>query len=263
MKLISSPIKYFIYLAIFITIFSFSSFAKGNMEISGHFGMKFGSTLNLDEIVTEAQDWDIDQKNRAFHFGEDLIYRIMMENGSLGIGVRYRFAFTGERDFEGNGSGQRGESDENDKYQFSHHRVALLANYRFHFDHFFVGPVLGLDIWKYLKYTDMNEDNGTTTYELTSNQLLWNQISGQLGLELGYKITHNLLVKLEVGYDLSGFSDLKCKINGAECDGDVLENRSTDEEDANKSKTLKLNGFYAALGVGLFFGQAHTSHDDD
>ena len=251
-------IKQFVYFIIFLVSLSFSSFAQGNMEISGHFGMKFGSTLNLDEIVREAQDWDVDQKNRAFHFGEDLIYRIMMENVSLGIGVRYQFAFTGQRDFEGTGTDQRGENDEDDKYEFNHHRVALLVSYRFYFDHFFVGPVIGLDIWKYLRYTDINEDNsGTTVYELTSNQLLWNQISGQLGLELGYRVTHNLLVKLEAGYDLSGFSDLKCKMNGGECGNDVLENRSTDEEDANKSKTLKLNGFYAALGVGLFFGQSH------
>ena len=74
------------------------------------------------------------------------------------------------------------------------------------------------------------------TYELTSNQVLWNQISGQLGLELGYKITHNLIVKLEAGYDLSGFSDLKCKMNSQECGSDVLENRSTDEESGNESK---------------------------
>ena len=81
-------------------------------------------------------------------------------------------------------------------------------------------------------------------------------------MELGYKITHNLLVKLEAGYDLSGFSDLKCKMNGEECGSDVLENKSTDEEEGSKSKTLKLSGFYATLGVGIFFGQAHESHED-
>ena len=178
-----------------------------------------------------------------------------MENSSLGIGVRYRFAFTGQRDFEGTGDNQRGQGDEDDKYHFNHHRIALLANYRFNFDHFFIGPVLSIDIWKHLKYTDTNQDTGTTTYELTSSQLLWNQISGQLALELGYRVTHNILLKLEAGYDLSGFSDLKCKMNGEECGEDVLENRSTDEEDASKSKTLKLNGFYATLGIGLFFGQ--------
>ena len=250
-------IKNVVYLLIFFTIFSFSGFARGNVEISGHFGMKFGSTLNLDEIVRESQNWDVDQKNRTFHFGEDLIYRLMMENASLGIGVRYRLAFTGQRDFDGTSSNsQRGENDEDDKYQFNHHRIALLANYRFHFDHFFVGPMLGIDIWKYLKYTDTDEDNGSiTTYELKSSQFLWDQISGQLGLELGYQITHNLLVKLEVGYDLSGFSDLECKRNSQVCGDDVLENRSTDEEDTNQSKTLKLSGFYATLGIGLFFGE--------
>ena len=137
-----NAIKHSIYLAIFVIILSFTSLAWGNMEISGHFGMKFGGTLNLDEVVSETQNWDVDQKNRTFHLGEDLLYRLMMgDTGSLGIGVRYRVAFTGQRDFEGTGSDQRGENDEDDKYSFTHHRVALLANYRFHFDHFFVGPV--------------------------------------------------------------------------------------------------------------------------
>ena len=249
-----NQIKKIVYLVVFLVNLSFTSLAWSNMELSAHFGMKFGGTLNLDEVVTESQSWDVDQKNRTFHLGEDLLYRLVMNNVSLGIGVRYRFAFTGQRDFEGNGNGERGEDDEDDKYSFTHHRMALLVNYRFHFDHFFVGPILGLDIWKYLRYTDTSEDNGGTAYELTSNQALWNQISGQLGLELGYKITHNLIVKLEAGYDLSGFSDLKCKMNSQDCGSDVLENRSTDEEDGSKSKTLKLNGFYATLGIGLFFG---------
>ena len=255
----SNLIKKSIYLAFFCTIFSFASLAQGDMEISGHFGMKFGSTINLDEIVRESQNWDVNQKNRTFHLGEDLIYRLVMENASLGIGVRYRFAFTGERDFEGTDSNtQRGENDTDDKYQFNHHRVALLANYRFHFDHFFIGPVLGIDIWKYLKYTDTDENGGSTTaHELSSSQFLWDQISGQLGVELGYKITRNILVKLEAGYDLSGFSSLECKMNSSQCDDNVLENRSSDENDANQSKTLKLSGFYATLGIGLVFGETH------
>ena len=77
-----------------------------------------------------------------------------------------------------------------------------------------------------------------------------------MGLEVGYKITENLLVKLEGGYDLSGFSDLKCKTGDGsleDCDDDVLEFKGPGD-DADKTKTLKLNGFYATVGIGWFFG---------
>ena len=245
-----------IYLAIFFASFSFSSFALSSVEVSGHFGMKFGSQLNLEEVVQDTEDWGVNQKNRPWHFGADVLYRQAMTSNSLGIGVRYRLAFTGQRDFEGTGDNSRGEEDEDDKYKFTHHRMALLVNYRFHVSQFFVGPVLGIDVWKLLKYTDTNEDNSDiTTYELSSNQFLWNQLSGQLGLEVGYKITNNFLVKLEGGYDLSRFSGLKCKTGEdlGDCDEDVLEPKGSGD-DADKTKTLKLDGFYATMGIGWFFG---------
>ena len=248
-----NKIRKFIYLAIFLIGFGVSTFAQGNTEISGHFGMKFGSKLNLDEVVQDDVNWGVNQKNRPWHFGADILYRQMMDSGSVGIGVRYRFAFIGERDFEGEGTGVRGAENDDDKYKFTHHRFALLLNYRFYMNHFFLGPVVGIDVWKYLKYTDTNDD---TINELRSHQFLWNQISGQLGLEVGYNVTENLLVKLEGGYDLSGFSNLKCKTGDGDledCDEDVLEPKDTGE-DADKTKTLKLNGFYATVGIGWFFG---------
>ena len=57
-----NQIKQIVYLAVFLVSLNFTSLAWGNMEISGHFGMKFGSTINLDEVVTEGQSWDVDQK---------------------------------------------------------------------------------------------------------------------------------------------------------------------------------------------------------
>lgn len=241
------------FLAIIFIGFGFSTFAQGNTEISGHFGMKLGSKLNLNEVVQDEEDWGVDQKNRPWHFGADVLYRQTTNSSSFGIGVRYRFAFTGQKDFEGIKVGTRDENNDDDKYELTHHRIGLLVNYRFGIDHFFIGPVVGIDVWKYLKYTDTSGDE---INELRSHQFLWNQISGQLGLEVGYKITKNLLVKLEGGYDLSGFSDLKCKTGDGDledCDDDVLEPKGTGE-DADQTKTLKLSGFYATLGIGLFFG---------
>ncbi len=259
-----NQMKKFMYLAVFLVSLSFTNFAQGNAEISAHFGMKFGSKLNLQEITTEIQDntLGIDQKNMPFHFGLDAIYRHMMnDTGSFGVGLRYRFALTGERDFDATSSEDTGgiREDENDKYKFTHNRVALLVNYRFHMGQFFVGPVLGLDIWKHLKFsvTNLGVVGNGNSYELTSSQFLWNQITGQAGLELGYKVTDNLLAKLEIGYDLSSFSDLKCKAatgNGAltECPGGT--SHPLEMEGDESRNAFKLSGFYATLGIGWFFG---------
>ena len=256
-----NQMKKFIYLMVFLVSLSFTSFAQGNAEISGHFGMKFGSKLNYHELTNEA-DNSVDQTNMPFHFGLDATYRHMMnETGSFGVGLRYRLALTGERDYDYTPS--NGTQNENDKYKFTHHRVALLLNYRFHMDQFFVGPVLGVDVWKQLAFSVINV--GGASYKFTSSQFLWNQITGQFGLELGYKVTENLLVKLEAGYDLSSFGfkgDDSCK--SAVGDADPT-NNCTDNPIERKSglaagdgfeseHKLRLNGFYATLGIGWFFG---------
>ena len=250
----SGYIKKFIYISVFLVGFGLSSFASANAELSAHFGMKFGSKLNLNEVVT-GDSW-VDQNNRPFHLGADALYRQMMDGSSFGLGVRYRFAFTGEKDFEGT-------ANTDDKYKFTHHRVALLLNYRFDMDQFFVGAVLGVDVWKSLMFSYMTTRTGTRdrtqddeTY-VKSNQFLWNQITGQLGLELGYKVTPNFLVKLEAGYDLSSFGDLKCKRGSDEseeaCGNSNFLVKEGTGEDAETRK-LKLNAFYATLGIGWFFG---------
>ena len=251
-----NQMKKFIYLIVFLVSLSFSNFAQGQgAEVSGHFGMKFGSELNLTKIINAAHinDWS-DQKNMPFHLGLDTVYRHMMnEAGSFGVGLRYRFAFTGEKDFDHG-------TNANDKYNFTHHRVALLLNYRFHMDQFFVGPVLGLDVWKYLKFSYNGGTAGTDrSFDFTSNQFLWNRLSGQAGLELGYKATDNLFVKLEAGYDLSQFSNLECKTtlgsaSSAECSTTTIAPNPLRDADDADYEPLKLNGFYATLGIGWFFG---------
>ena len=255
-----NQMKNFIYLAVFLVSLGFSNLAWGNAEISAHFGMKFGSKLNLSEVTTINSL--ADQANMPFHFGADALYRHMMmgDTGSFGVGVRYRFAFNGEKDVkDASGNDTPGDSD---KYKFNHHRIALLLNYRFHMDQFFVGPVLGLDIWKSLKFSYINTRSGSGTSQedetyIKSNQFLWDQITGQLGLELGYKATDNLLVKLEAGYDLSSFGDLKCNsprdTDEAACKERFLVKEEGTDEDA-KTKKLKLNAFYVTLGIGWFFG---------
>ena len=254
-----NQMKKFIYLAVFLVSLSFTSFAQGNAEVSAHFGMKFGSKLNLEEVT--AVNSLADQTNMPFHFGADVLYRHMMnDTGSFGVGLRYRFALTGEKDIK-DASGNDTPS-EGDKYKFTHHRLALLLNYRFHIDQFFVGPVIGVDIWKSLNFSYINTRTGGAggsqedeTY-IKSNQFLWNQITGQAGLEFGYNVTDNFLVKLEAGYDLSSFGDLKCNSPAddteAACKERFLVKKGTGE-DAETEK-FKLSGFYATLGIGWFFG---------
>ena len=248
-----NQMKNFIYLAVFLVSLGFSNLAWGNAEISAHFGLKLGTTLNLGEITLDENNF-VDQKSTPFQLGADALYRHMMgDTGSFGVGIRYRFALTGEKDYGATTIGT-------DKYKLNHHRIALLANYRFHFNQFFVGPVLGIDVWKSLAFYGIDvPGSGDGEHKFSSNQFLWNQISGQLGLELGYKVTDNLLVKLEGGYDLSSFSDLECRFKGRSSETDAvctpnplrIERGGSDSIETEK---FKLNAFYATLGIGWFFG---------
>ena len=242
----------FIYVAVFLAGFGLSSFASANAELSGHFGMKFGSKLNLSDIKGD-NNW-ADQDNRPFHFGADALYRQMMDGSSFGLGVRYRFAFTGEKDYEFVTT-----TNNNDKYKFTHHRAALLLNYRFDMDQFFVGLVAGVDVWKSLNLTLNFGSGDQSEYTIKSSQFLWQSIGGQLGLELGYKLTPNFLVKLEGGYDLSSFRVEDCRFrSGARETEPVACQEGTiateGEGDDAEYKVLKLNGIYATLGIGWFFG---------
>ncbi len=233
-----------------------------NTEVSTHLGMKFGSRLNLREITRSYQNESLgrNQTNRSFHLGLDVIYKnvikdIIVNNTSLALGLRYRLTFTGERDFDGTGAANIG-NNQSDKYKFTHNRVALLANYRFHIDQFFVGPVLGLDIWKRLKFSAINL-YGSSSYELTSNQFLWNQITGQLGVEGGYKINEKLFAKLEIGYDLSRFSNLKCKMSiggNSTLTNCIGPSNPLEMEDAKSANTFRFDALYVTLGIGWFFG---------
>ena len=249
-------IKSLMYVAVFLGSFSLADTALGNAELSAHFGMNFGQELKLREI-TKGEDILPNQKNRPFHLGADVLYRQMMDAASLGLGVRYRLAFTGAKDpLDANGNDT---PTADDKYKITHHRVALLLNYRFHLDQFFVGAVVGLDIWKSLNVSwegGASSNNNTTTFK--SRHFLWQSIGGQAGLELGYKINQNLLAKVEAGYDLLSFGDLKCQRSiqnnetEEQCVDRVIEKESADAD--AKTKKFKLNGLYVTLGVGWFFG---------
>ena len=212
------------------TILIGSHVAYGNIEFSGHFGKKFGGEI---EFSVGNETLKTGLKNQPWHLGVDTFYRFSMETASLGFGLRYRFDFQGEKELT--------VGSLTSKYKFTTHRIAFLANYRFHIDQFFVGAVIGLDIWKYLKLTIKNSQSSG---EGKGGEFLWNQLSGQLGLEFGFMPTSNFLLKLEAGYDLFSFTD-----KNMEYTGDDAPTTNT-----SRGGIIKINGFYITLGIGLLLG---------
>ncbi len=206
-----------------------SSFAYGSGEISAHFGKKF-------------------QTDGAWHFGADALYRISInENSSFGIGPRYRFYSK-----SASGSASVGDASISTSGKRNKHRVALLANYRFEMDALFLGPILGLDIWKH--YSDNRNlsalrtgENANVNLDISSSEFLWNNFTAQIGVEVGYKITPNFLMKLEGGYDLLSFKKCSLSGSGSSTEDDTLD--ASGEFDCNS----KFNGVYATIGVGYHF----------
>ena len=217
----------FIFLVVFLGI---PHFAYGHVEFSGHFGKKF-------------------QEGGAWHFGVDALYRISIgETSSFGIGPRYRFFFKSKTN-----SGSSQSISLRDTIMFGQalhkrkkHRVTLLVNYRFEMmESLFVGAVAGIDVWKYLS-TDgrlniSSTDTVQTTNGVTSREFLWDNFTAQIGIEVGYKVTPNFLIKLESGYDLLSF---KKKCFAKRIGSNVKQEIKCD---------IKFNGVYATVGLGYHF----------
>ena len=215
-------------LTAFLGFLGVSHFAYGNAEISAHFGKKF-------------QDYG------AWHLGVDALYRMSInESSSFGIGPRYRLYFK---------SASESISDETVSASISgkrnKHRLALLANYRFEMNSLFVGPLIAIDIWK--RYSGnlsasgtVSGENGDGSLEITSSEFLWDKFTTQIGLEVGYKVTPNFLIKLEGGYDLLSFKE--CSLSASGSSGGQSETRNAEGE-----CNAKFNGVYATVGLGYHF----------
>ena len=217
----------FIYLIAFLGI---SHFAYAGGEISAHFGKKF-------------------QTDGAWHFGADALYRISIdENSSFGIGTRYRFFFKSKTNSDSSQSISLRDTIMFGEALHKHkkHRVALLVNYRFEMmESIFIGTIAGIDIWKYLNTDGRLNISSTDTIEatngITSSEFLWDNFTAQIGIEVGYKVTPNFLIKLESGYDLLSFKK-KCFVKRI---------GSTVKQEIKCD--IKFNGVYATIGVGVHF----------
>ncbi len=245
--------KSFIHLAIFaLGILSFFQ-TQASPELSIHGRMNLNKKIKMQ--LQEQEPQDIDSK-RGYGLGAEFLYRHFINNqGSMALGVRYGYGWYPEK--------KDSEGTIESIFQFDHkirtHRVALSANYRFHVSSFFVGVVAGIDIWKNLKIsfdlppTSQEESTSGTDANalesISSNQFLWQRITGQLGLEIGLHFTPQLLVKVEGGYDLSSFDDLKQNAKLPE-EGETEISPVTVDMPGH----IKLNSFYILAGIGFSFG---------
>ena len=216
-------------LTAFVGFLGISQVSYGNGEISVHFGKKF-------------------QEDGAWHFGVDGLYRMSInENSSFGIGPRYRFHLKGESNSSSATTvGTTFSTSTSRKY--NNHRLTLLTNYRYEMmESLFMGAILGIDVWKYLSIggEELASDGGNSNADITSSEFLWNNFTAQLGIEIGYKITPNLLMKLEGGYDLLSFK--KCSVS---ISGNV--NGNANRVDCGVIGEA-FDGVYATVGVGYHF----------
>ena len=222
----------FIYLIAFLGI---SQFAYGNSEISAHFGKKF-------------------QTDGAWHLGVDALYRMSInENSSFGIGPRYQFHLKDA----GSGSDSRRVDDvtisASTSGKYNNHRLSLLTNYRYEMmKSLFVGGVFSIDVWKNLS-ADVSASaslggRSATINDIRSSEFLWNKFTGQIGVEVGYKVTPNFLIKLEGGYDLLSFKECSTSIS---VDGNEVDDDDSKFDCAPLGKAF--DGVYATVGLGYHF----------
>ena len=267
-------IKSFLCVMILMAGLGFSGLAQAQVEVQLNVGGQYGD-LNLADLapnVLQSQDsklsWDV---------GLDGLYRLPMHD-KFAVGLRYRYAFLTEQDYnatptprstspegETSEASQTPESDGGEqaapdsdaqqavtvdpaegtlgKYGYNYHRIALLLNYRFlnEAEGLFAGLVVGVDLWKKLT---LNVGATSTFPQLNNTRWIHQGLSGQLGVEAGYKVNQNFHVRAEIGYNYLPFNDWTLE------DGET-ENAPGVTADDSK---LDLSGFYLTLGVGWFFG---------
>lgn len=196
--------------------------ASAHFEVSPHLGMSFKKGIPITyERSGEASNMGETDKHTLL-FGMDALHNFSLAtNQSIGVGLRYQSSYTP--------AGDRDASLLDEIGSRRSHRVAILANYRWHFNEsFFLGPLLGIDVFRSIKYELLMHDV-LDPFEVNISQSLG---TGQLGIEAAFKITPLLLIKAEAGYRLLYF------------------NENVGESDERK---WDMSGLYALVGMGLSF----------
>ena len=212
--------------------------------------------INLKDGVTISVDMnnlllatDVQTEGNTWIFGGDLLYRLQ-DHPSLGIGIRYQSYFIFDQILSAPFF-ILNYTINNEK--FNTHRVAFLTNYRFFLDQtkdFFIGLVFAIDIFRYLKSEVYSAE--IDRINITSSQWLG---TGQAGLEIGFKVIPQLLIKTEFGYSLFAFTNPEC--NGVDCSNGVSQITpflsSTGNFNLDLDTKINLSAFYGLLGIGLVF----------
>ena len=141
------------------------------------------------------------------------------------IGLRWQNYLTNEITRTGSGARQNIN-------QFRHAaRISLLISQKFHqitqsYKDLYIGVLLAIDTVKYLKF--YNEDDES----LSDTTAKWQFFGGgQIGAEIGWKLTSHFFVRGELGYSLFSFQFIE-------------------------GGSLSLSAPYFTLGFGLFFSNA-------
>lgn len=216
-----------------LSIMSFSSLTHANMEITAYGGKGFFHTNTETESPSPALN-TVKDEGPAWIFGLDVVYRSITADSNCGIGIRYQHNFI-----------KRAAHAQGQQLNFDSNRFAILGSYRFitPADDADTGLFLGvLGAWDIFRSTSIKVDAGSSrseaAFEITNDQ--WFGLTGQVGLEVGYKWTSNFFIRGEVGYSLYGFSNLDCSDDDNRC-GDL------------NNEKLGLSSVYGTLGIGWFF----------
>ena len=242
----------FIRLLSFFVIYLFinPSFASIDMVVSGGIKRFNGTTVNMPSQGGPKTDWE----NHAWIFDTDILYKI---SSRFSIGLRYQHLLSSGRyakvldqnvssTDEAVSSAEEAEGDFGllQTFRFNAGRMALLGRYRFmrhDREGFFMGLLVALDAFKFLSF-DMRKTEKESSVDKTITQYtwLWERLTGQVGLEIGFQWTH-LFLKAEVGYGLFSFSNFHCESDTNQC-------ASHSPEDV-----FNFNSFYGMLGIGYAF----------
>ena len=225
-----NQLKSFFYIGLLLSVIIFSKSTHASMEITAYGGKGLFHTTNTENANPALKT--VREEGPAWIVGFDVVYRSMMSNSKCGIGLRYQHNFIKEASH-----GQR------QKLNFDSNRFAILGSYRFitPVDDTDTGLFLGvLGAWDIFRSTsikvDAGESRSESAFEITRSQ--WLGLTGQVGLEVGFKLTSNFFVRGEVGYSLYGFSDLKC---------------SDDNVCGENLDELGSSSVYGTFGIGWFF----------
>lgn len=275
----TNQIKALCTIMIFAMGVGFTSLAQAQVELGVHGGLHYGG-VDLQEL-TATNPLANQESKMSWELGADGLYRLPTHD-KFAIGLRWQYGWLPEADYASTTAGaaaagtppqapaeqqappaeqqlraqeaeaevpasQEAVSEEQPstqlgKYEYSYHRFALLLNYRFlnEAEGFFAGVVAAVDVWKQLR---LGVNVFSPGLGLNNKLWLWESITGQIGLEAGYKVNANLLVRAELGWN-------HLPINKWE--------RAADDRDQNpqfnENSKADFSGFYFKAGIGYFFG---------